>query len=85
MAYKKSLRSDLFCPNVTGVLQGTTLNADFIASGAFTTQRIYQIAQGGGSYATYGNTFNASGSNSIYTENGKVTPLSLSLNFIIKI
>ena len=35
-------------------------------------------------YIEVQNDFNASNSNSIYTDSGKVYPLSLALNFIIK-
>lgn len=86
MAYKKSLKGDLFCPNVTGGIttQLAQLAAD--ADGAF--------------YQGYGTTsyvngrwessppnhvlFSASQSSATYTDDGHVYPLSCALNFIIK-
>ena len=70
-------------PNVTGRWQSKPISGGGV-SGAITA-----IAQGNGSYANDGIgpvtfEFDASNSNSIYTDSGKVYPLSLALNFIIK-
>lgn len=74
-----------FGPNVLGSLsyKATDLYSPF--TGAF-----YYTTVGGGSYASDGTgpyigNFDASRSNATYKDNGKVTPLSLALNYIIKI
>lgn len=55
-------------------------------SGAFfsTLDQNAAISAGGGNLKNSELRFSANNSNSIYTDNGKVYPLSLALNYIIK-
>ena len=81
-----------FGPNVTGTIQpipNGNSGADDGATGVFsngavkTASGVNGIFNGGtGTYRTA--TFNSSNSNSTYTDNGKVYPASIALNFIIK-
>ena len=87
MACLKSLRSDLFCPNVTGFFEpdrGGPWGASS-ASGAFSM--VYSNHNLGQYSSETGQTkfdFNAHNSNSAYTDNGHIYPLSLCLNYIVK-
>ncbi len=75
-----------FGPNVTGN------TSPYISTGTDNSGALYTIT--GGQYFSYygGSTiankasinFDASCSNSVYTDSGKIYPLSLALNFIIK-
>lgn len=81
-------------PNITGSLSFSThitsISTSFLEapSGAFTTGQFNDGAistawtPGGASYRS--SSFNAQNSNNIYTDNGKVYPASIALNFIIK-
>ena len=70
-------------PNITGKFTGWNVPS-LPTEGAFSDILAGSNAQGaaGNAYKYY--QFDASDSNSIYTNNGKVYPLSLALNFIIK-
>ena len=68
-------------PNITGLISSIVGNV----GGAFYMgdNIIYKIGAND-EYGCANKNFDASRSNSIYTDSGKVYPLSLALNFIIK-
>lgn len=62
----------------------TTGNGSFQITGAFSElERSYLVASGSSATRTRIG-FNAHNSNTIYTDNGKVSPASIALNYIIK-
>ena len=76
-------------PNISGSvgrLQGMANTTTLYADGAFSHDNVTQGEANG--WGIEGNafmiSFNASSSNSVYTDNGKVYPASIALNFIIK-
>lgn len=75
-------------PNITGSAERNIVdNVTSIYSGALaitSPERVMQFTSGGNTMKRTTLQFNASNSNSIYTDSGKVYPLSLALNFIIK-
>lgn len=86
MAYKKSLKGDLFCPNVKG-LHENFFGQDLLNTGALYVD--YKMdygfyGQDGGGHSIMKIAFDAARSSSIYTNNGHVRQLSLSLNYIVK-
>ena len=90
MAYKKSLRSDLFCPNVTGEFftwgKNEQASKTGIFSQSYTTPNYDFHANTPAGYEAYiGIASSLNRVSSIYTGNGHVYPLSLALNFIIKV
>ena len=73
-------------PNINGgYTTGTESRSFYNVTGAYTTTDIPSTGLAGGTGgAQTGVSFKASLSNSIYTDNGKVYPASIALNFIIK-
>ncbi|SFJ73880.1 hypothetical protein SAMN04487865_1001100 [Succinivibrio dextrinosolvens] len=71
-------------PNITGLISG--LYSLVAQSGAFyqTGHRLSNVGLQNGAANLFEDGFSAHNSNSIYTDSGKVYPLSLALNFIIK-
>ena len=73
-------------PNITAKIEGvfTTSNPPTV-SGAFSwSDNFVSVITAGGNYNRGSLNFNAHNSNTVYTDSGKVYPLSLALNFIIK-
>ena len=72
-----------FGPNVIGKFTGWTVPS-WYTEGAFSDIQVGSSAQGaaGNGYKYY--QFDASRSNSIYTDSGVVRPLGLALNYIIR-
>ena len=74
-------------PNITGSFSPVALGPSktITQTGVFcnSTQQAINNGIGSGAYS-FTQDFNANNSNAIYTNNGKVYPLSLALNFIIK-
>ena len=75
-------------PNILGTYSAMQANGGY-ANGAFSDSgnSDFSVTYNGGGLVVSGTTqakFKASWSNSIYTDSGKVYPLSLALNFIIK-
>lgn len=72
-------------PNITGETRKIFTDGGSTASGAFSDSEAFSItALGGGNQQFRRQIFNAHSSNAIYTDNGKVYPASIALNFIIK-
>lgn len=82
---KTPLRRSLRLPNINGsVVSGNIFNYAMWV-GAFTCGELSTgNIRSGQNNGVYQATFDAHNSNSIYTDSGKVYPLSLALNFIIK-
>lgn len=70
-------------PNIRGVFYADTYTTG-AGEGAFSSSTDNYSSGGGNQRAYAAFYFNAHKSNAIYTDNGKVYPLSLALNFIIK-
>ena len=70
-------------PNITGGFYADTYTTGY-GSGAFSSQTNNYSNEAGSNRAYAYFSFDAHKSNAIYTDNGKVYPLSLALNFIIK-
>lgn len=87
MAYIKSLRSDLFCPNITGTVgfaPGVLFNDGVGALFRTQSANAYSVQGTSNQTAHHVLNMNLRSSNATYTDSGKVYPLSLALNFIIK-
>ncbi len=77
---KKSLKGDLFCPNITGDLRSAYGGLGVVsdAGNAFYNTDTGPYAQNQNSSYTRSVGMLASRSNSIYTDSGNVLPLSIS-------
>ena len=72
-------------PNINGTVKRIAFPLENSGSGALSTYDYVGLNIGGtGGMGTLGIELNAHNSNSVYTDSGKVYPLSLALNFIIK-
>lgn len=75
-------------PNVIGnIIMASYESAASVGNGCFSNSpKIYDLMVTPGSYGYFQRTLtmNASNSNTVFTDSGKVYPLSLALNFIIK-
>lgn len=75
-------------PNITGQSKSFICYGALISSGALgsgkdsASPHAYAGNSGNDKNILY---FNASNSNSIYTDNGSIIPLSLALNYVIKV
>lgn len=73
-------------PNITGNAPAVIFDNSSQGTGALT--KTFKVSRtqgsGAGEFVDCALSFNASQSNSIYTDNGKVYPASIALNFIIK-
>ena len=72
-------------PNITGSTGHTLMRStDNFISGAFSGNYASENLAGAQVSSLNDLSFNANNSNSVYTTNGQVRPLSLSLNYVIK-